>query len=55
LRPEFNEGNSKVITRIIEAIKESQSFCVAGHIRPDGDCVGSQLGLTLALRAEESR
>jgi bifunctional oligoribonuclease and PAP phosphatase NrnA len=25
---------------------------VVGHIRPDGDCVGSQLGLTLALRAE---
>jgi bifunctional oligoribonuclease and PAP phosphatase NrnA len=24
--------------------------CVAGHIRPDGDCVGSQLGLALALK-----
>src|SRR5581483_1698755 len=23
-----------------------------GHIRPDGDCVGSQLGLALALKAE---
>ncbi len=28
----------------------SQSICVAGHVRPDGDCIGSQLGLTLALR-----
>jgi len=25
---------------------------VVGHVRPDGDCVGSQLGLTLALKAE---
>jgi phosphoesterase RecJ-like protein len=25
---------------------------VVGHIRPDGDCIGSQLGLTLALRNE---
>ena len=25
---------------------------MVGHVRPDGDCVGSQLGLTLALKAE---
>lgn len=42
----------KIIDRIIEAIGEARTFCVVGHIRPDGDCVGSQLGLTLALRAE---
>ncbi|MGD0259922.1 MAG: bifunctional oligoribonuclease/PAP phosphatase NrnA [Verrucomicrobiota bacterium] len=42
----------KIIDRIIEAIRESRTICVAGHIRPDGDCVGSQLGLTLALRNE---
>jgi bifunctional oligoribonuclease and PAP phosphatase NrnA len=42
----------KVIDRIIESIRESRTFCIAGHIRPDGDCVGSQLGLTLALRNE---
>ena len=42
----------KIIERIIEAIRESHTFCVAGHIRPDGDCVGSQLGLTLALKNE---
>lgn len=39
-----------VIDRILEAIRTYQSFCVVGHIRPDGDCIGSQLGLTLALR-----
>lgn len=45
----------KIIDRIIEAIRESRTICVVGHIRPDGDCVGSQLGLTLALRAEGKR
>ena len=44
--------HAKIIDRIIEALRENDTFCVVGHIRPDGDCVGSQLGLTLALRAE---
>lgn len=39
----------KIIDRILEAIKASESICVVGHIRPDGDCIGSQLGLSLAL------
>jgi phosphoesterase RecJ-like protein len=42
----------KIIDRIIEAIGESKTVCIVGHIRPDGDCVGSQLGLALALMAE---
>jgi bifunctional oligoribonuclease and PAP phosphatase NrnA len=42
----------KIIERILEAVRPCQTFCVAGHVRPDGDCVGSQLGLTLALRHE---
>ena len=44
------KSNAKIIDRIVEAVRESRSFCVVGHIRPDGDCVGSQLGLTLALQ-----
>jgi len=40
----------KIIDRILEGIKEARTFCIVGHIRPDGDCIGSQLGLTLALR-----
>jgi bifunctional oligoribonuclease and PAP phosphatase NrnA len=40
----------KVIARILEAIGGARSFCVVGHVRPDGDCVGSQLALALALR-----
>ncbi len=42
----------KIIERILDAIRPCQTFCVVGHIRPDGDCIGSQLGLTLALRNE---
>src|ERR1041385_329671 len=42
----------KIIDRIIEGINRSNSLCIVGHIRPDGDCVGSQLGLTLALQNE---
>ena len=45
----------QIITRILEALRGTRTVCVAGHIRPDGDCVGSQLGLTLALRAEGKR
>lgn len=40
----------KIIDRILDDIHQSETFCVVGHIRPDGDCVGSQLGLTLALK-----
>ncbi len=42
---------TKIIDQILEVIGKSQTFCIIGHIRPDGDCVGSQLALTLALRA----
>ncbi|MGA2175077.1 MAG: DHH family phosphoesterase [Verrucomicrobiota bacterium] len=42
----------KIIDRILEKIGDSQSICVGGHLRPDGDCIGSQLGLTLALRKQ---
>lgn len=35
---------------ILEAVRRHKTFCVVGHVRPDGDCIGSQLALTLALR-----
>lgn len=41
-----------IIDRILEAIRAAKTICIVGHIRPDGDCIGSQLALTLALRAE---
>jgi phosphoesterase RecJ-like protein len=42
----------RVLRKIIQTIRDSRTFCVAGHIRPDGDCIGSQLALALALRNE---
>ena len=42
----------KIIDRLVESIRQFETFCIVGHIRPDGDCVGSQLGLTMALRNE---
>jgi phosphoesterase RecJ-like protein len=45
----------QVIDRILEVIREHGTFCIVGHIRPDGDCIGSQLGLALALKNEGKR
>jgi phosphoesterase RecJ-like protein len=42
----------KIIDRILKGIHQSRTICVVGHVRPDGDCIGSQLGLSLALRNE---
>ena len=41
-----------ILDHIIAGVRESRSICVVGHIRPDGDCVGSQLGLAMALQNE---
>jgi phosphoesterase RecJ-like protein len=40
----------RILQRILDGIRESQTLCVVGHVRPDGDCIGSQLGLALALQ-----
>ncbi len=42
----------KVIDRILEVIRGSKTVCIVGHVRPAGACIGSQLGLALALRSE---
>jgi phosphoesterase RecJ-like protein len=49
------EPHPKIIDRILDDIRQNETFCVVGHIRPDGDCVGSQLGLTLALKNQGKR
>lgn len=41
---------SESLTQIISTLRQAGSVCVVGHVRPDGDCVGSQLGLGMALR-----
>lgn len=42
--------SQRIIQRILEAIRGSATFCVVGHVRPDGDCIGSQLAMAQALR-----
>ncbi|MSR43517.1 MAG: bifunctional oligoribonuclease/PAP phosphatase NrnA [Pedosphaera sp.] len=49
------KSRPQIIERILERIAESRTICVVGHVRPDGDCVGSQLALALALRGEDKR
>ena len=39
----------KAVENILAAIDAAQAILVVGHIRPDGDCIGSQVGLALAL------
>ena len=46
------KSHPEIINRIIEIIRENKTFCIVGHVRPDGDCIGSQLGLALALQNE---
>jgi phosphoesterase RecJ-like protein len=41
---------SDTLAPILATLRQSATVCVVGHVRPDGDCVGSQLGLGLALR-----
>ena len=35
---------------IYEEVKAAKTIGISGHIRPDGDCVGSCLGLYLYLK-----
>lgn len=38
--------------KIINEIKGAKTIAISGHVRPDGDCVGSVMGLYLYLRKE---
>lgn len=38
------------LERIALALKDADDIVIGGHISPDGDCLGSQLGLACALR-----
>jgi len=41
----YKPGFEGVIKEIGEKLRENRSFLVCGHVRPDGDCIGSQLAL----------
>ncbi len=49
------KSHPKIIDRVLDGVRASETFCVVGHIRPDGDCVGSQVGLALALRNADKK
>lgn len=38
--------------KIVDEVKNAGSIAISGHIRPDGDCVGSVMGLYLYLKRE---
>ena len=38
-------------TEILQAIRQAETFAVISHVRPDGDTLGANFGLTRALRA----
>jgi len=38
--------------KIVEEVKGANRIAISGHIRPDGDCVGSCMGLYLYLKKE---
>lgn len=40
----------KISSKLIRLIKQSNSFVITGHINPDGDSLGSCLGLALGLK-----
>jgi phosphoesterase RecJ-like protein len=44
-------GLSPEAEAIAGVIRDNQTFLIIGHIRPDGDCLGSCLGLMAALQA----
>ena len=45
----------KIIGRILDALKDCRSFAIGGHMRPDGDCMGSQLAIAHALKGQGKR
>lgn len=36
--------------KLLEECKQAKRIGISGHIRPDGDCVGSCMGLYLYLK-----
>jgi phosphoesterase RecJ-like protein len=56
---EFPKGEifhqDEIPTSLLQRLLAASSILVQGHVRPDGDTLGSSLGLTLALRKLDKR
>ena len=48
--PEATSPFESEFAAILELVEGAQSIAISGHTSPDGDALGSQLGLALALR-----
>ena len=40
----------KIVDQIIRTLKAADTIAVGGHMRPDGDCIGSELAVAYALK-----
>ena len=46
----LSKSTNTTLEAIAETLLSRDGFVICGHIHPDGDCVGSALGLALALK-----
>lgn len=44
-------SDSVSFERLADALLQANEIAICGHVSPDGDCIGSQLGIALALEA----
>ncbi len=47
--PVYNSIFNNSLVDIANALSAGESFCICGHVSPDGDCIGSELALYWAL------
>lgn len=45
-----NNSIPEEVNQILQILKEAKSICIVGHVLPDGDCIGSQLAMGIALK-----
>ena len=50
---EIIDSNREILDSIKKLIDGAKNIAIIGHINPDGDCIGSQLGLGEGLRERE--
>ena len=46
----YGKTKGGAVMKIVDEVRNADTIAISGHIRPDGDCVGSVLGLYLYLR-----
>jgi phosphoesterase RecJ-like protein len=51
----LSERDIKKISEISKIIKQSKTFFIAGHVKPDGDSIGSALALASVLNRMEKK